>query len=94
MSEDMQTLIDTHRVRGTSRRWESNGVRPWDRCIVIAGELDDGRWYVERHFHPTVGPSRARVYDTKGEALGVAREVMANAVEKLGRAFVYVEDRD
>jgi hypothetical protein len=91
MSEDVQALIDTHRIRGTSRRWESNGVAPWDRCTVIAGELQDGRWYVERHHHPTVGPSRAQVYDTKGIALDVARAVMADAVGKLGRPFMYIE---
>lgn len=81
-------------MRGTRRRWESSGVAPWDRCVVIAGELDDGRWYVERHFHPGVGPARAQVYDTKGDALDVARAVMDDASEKLGRPFVYIEAVD
>lgn len=81
-------------MRGTQRRWESSGVAPWDRCVVIAGELDDGRWYVERQFHPRTGPTQARAYETKANALDVARKVMDAATETLGRPFVYVEGSD
>jgi hypothetical protein len=91
MSEDVGTLIRDHAVRGTRRRWESAGVAPWDRCVVAAGELDDGRWYVERQHHPTVGPAKAQVYDTEGDALHVARAVMAAAAQVLNRPFVFVE---
>jgi hypothetical protein len=94
MSEDVETLIRDHAVRGTRRRWESAGVAPWDRCVVAAGELDDGRWYVERHHHPAVGPAKAQVYETKAVALDVARAVVAAAAEVLDRPFVYVEVRD
>lgn len=85
-------LIRDHAVRGTTRRWQSNGVRPWDRAVVTVGALDDGRWWVERHQHPTIGPERSEVYATEGDALRVAQAVMAAASKLLnGREFAEVK---
>jgi hypothetical protein len=95
MSEDVEASIRDHSVPGTSRRWESAGVRPWDRCTVVVGGLDDGRWYVERWFHPTTGPGRAQAYSSETEALEVAQRVMADAAAKLdGRPFVEIQAAD
>lgn len=93
MSEDVGTLIRDHAVPGTSRRWESAGVRPWDQCTVVVGGMDDGRWYVQRWFHPTTGPSRAQTYGSETEALEVAKRVMDDAAAKLDRRpFVEVKN--
>ena len=75
-------MILDHAVPGSERRWWS---RRWGEfgslrdCTVDIGEIDDGRWWVRRIAHPITGEFRAELYASEGEAVAVARAVMAAA---------------
>jgi hypothetical protein len=93
VSEDVELLIRDHRVRSSTRRWESRGYFAWDVATVLVGELQDGRWYVERLTHTRTGPYRAQAYPTEQEALAVAGAVQTAALGVLDgdRSFVEVD---
>jgi hypothetical protein len=84
-------LIRDHRVRSSTRRWESAGFYAWDTAAVLVGRLRDGRWYVERYIHPRTGPYRAELYATEEDALAVAEAVMAATLPLLDGDREFVE---
>jgi hypothetical protein len=71
--------IDLSRVGHECRaKWRTGAVGTWRQVQVAVGELDDGRWFVER-----VGQihGRPRAYSSKAAAWHVARQLMAAQVD-------------
>jgi hypothetical protein len=91
MSYEAESALLYGREPG-GRRWEAHGHWAWDYVAVGVGQVRDrGRWYVERHSHPQIGPYRAELYATEAQALAVAVAVMAEVSAALdGREFVEI----
>lgn len=87
----IEAQISGHRVPDSVRYWEApTGRGRIDSVQVCLGQVDDGRWYVERLAHGRAGPYRARLYASEADAHTVARAVMDEA-EQLPGVGEFVE---